>query len=43
MHELTRTHLQSQNIEVSISEINDGIYRISGLVDAYGITMAILD
>ena len=38
MPELTKTHLSPKDIDVSITEINDGVYRIAGLVDAYGIT-----
>jgi flavorubredoxin len=38
MPELTKTYLSPKDIDVSITEINDGVYRIAGLVDAYGIT-----
>jgi len=33
-----KTYLNPKDIDVSISEINDEIYRIAGLVDTYGIT-----
>ena len=38
MPEHTKTHLSPKDVDVSITEINDGIYRIAGLVDTYGIT-----
>jgi flavorubredoxin len=38
MHEISRTFLDPKDIDVSISEINDGIYRIAGLVNTFGIT-----
>src|SRR6266540_7145295 len=38
MPEITKTYLNPKDIDVSISEINDGIYRIAGFVDTYGIT-----
>jgi len=38
MPEISRTFLDPKDIDVSISEINDEIYRIAGLVDTYGIT-----
>jgi len=38
MPEHTKTHLSPKDIDVSITEINDGVYRIAGLVDEYGIT-----
>ena len=33
-----KTTLNLEDVDVSISEIGDGIYRICGLVDSYGIT-----
>jgi flavorubredoxin len=38
MSEISRTQLNPKDIDVEISEIKDGIYRISGMVDMYGIT-----
>lgn len=38
MQEMSKTTLNPKDVEVSISEICDGIYRICGLVDTYGIT-----
>ncbi|WP_148685831.1 hypothetical protein [Candidatus Nitrosocosmicus hydrocola] len=38
MPEDYKTTLNLKDVDVSISEISDGIYRICGLVDAYGIT-----
>lgn len=38
MNEIGRTTLDPKDVDVSITEISDGIYRISGLVDTYGIT-----
>ncbi len=38
MPEISRTQFKPQDIDVEISEIKDGIYRISGMVDMYGIT-----
>jgi flavorubredoxin len=38
MPEISRTFLDPTDIDVSISEINDGIYRVAGLVDKFGIT-----
>ncbi len=38
MPEDYKTTLNLKDVDVSISEIRDGIYRICGLVDAYGIT-----
>src|ERR687892_369936 len=38
MPEISRTQLNPKDIDVEISEIKDGIYRISGMVDMYGIT-----
>jgi flavorubredoxin len=36
--QISRNQIYPKNIEVTISEIRDGIYRIAGFVDAYGIT-----
>jgi flavorubredoxin len=38
MPQISRNQIYPKNIEVTISEIRDGIYRIAGFVDAYGIT-----
>lgn len=38
MNEVSKTTLNPRDVVVSISEINDGIYRICGMVDTYGIT-----
>jgi flavorubredoxin len=38
MPQVSRTYLSPEDIDVEISEIKDGIYRISGMVDIYGIT-----
>ena len=38
MNEVSRSTFSPKDIDVSISEIGDGIYRICGLVDTYGIT-----
>ena len=38
MPEVKKSFQNPKDIEVTISEIQDGIYRISGLVDTYGIT-----
>lgn len=38
MPEISKTTLSPTDIDVSISEISDGIYRICGMVDTYGIT-----
>jgi hypothetical protein len=38
MPEISRTFLDPKDIDVSISEINDGIYRVAGLVNKFGIT-----
>jgi flavorubredoxin len=38
MPQHTKTDLSPKDVDVSITEINDGIYRIAGLVDTYGIT-----
>jgi hypothetical protein len=38
MREVSRTDYAIKNISVDISEITDGIYRISGFVNTFGIT-----
>jgi flavorubredoxin len=38
MPEISRTQIIPKDIDVEISEIKDGIYRISGMVDMYGVT-----
>src|ERR671922_1727343 len=38
MPEVKKTYYSPKDIVVTISEIHDGIYRISGLVDTFGIT-----
>jgi flavorubredoxin len=38
MPEISRTFYSPKDVDVEISEIKDGIYRISGMVDMYGIT-----
>jgi flavorubredoxin len=38
MPEVSRTYLSPKDIDVEISEIKDGIYRIAGFVEDYGIT-----
>lgn len=38
MAEISRTNLHPKDIDVSITQIVDGIYRISGFVEGYGIT-----
>lgn len=38
MPEVSRTYLHPKDIHVSISQIIDGIYRIAGFVEGYGIT-----
>ena len=38
MPEVSRTFYAGKDVSVSISEIKDGIYRISGLIPDYGIT-----
>ena len=38
MREVSKTDYAIKDIDVSISEITDGIYRISGFVNIYGIT-----
>ena len=38
MPEISRTYFHPKEVDVSISQVVDGIYRISGFVEAYGIT-----
>lgn len=38
MTEVSKTYYAPKDVDVVISEIKDGIYRISGMVDMYGIT-----
>jgi len=38
MPEISRNQLYPRDIDVSISQILDGIYRIAGYVEGYGIT-----
>jgi flavorubredoxin len=38
MPEVSKSYYTAKDIDVKISEINDGIYRIAGFVDTYGIT-----
>lgn len=38
MLEVSRMYLSPKDVNVEVSEINNGIYRISGFVDTYGIT-----
>ena len=38
MPEVSRTYFHPKDVDVSISQVVDGIYRISGLVEVYGIT-----
>lgn len=38
MPEISKTLLSPKDVDISISEISDGIYRICGLVENYGIT-----
>jgi flavorubredoxin len=38
MPEVKKTYYSPKDIDVTISEIHDGIYRISGFVNTYGIT-----
>ena len=38
MAEISKTQYSPKDIDVEISEIRDGIYRITGFVDIYGIT-----
>lgn len=36
--EVSRIYLSPKDVNVEVSEINNGIYRISGFVDTYGVT-----
>lgn len=36
--EVSRMYLSPKDVNVEVSEINNGIYRISGFVDTYGVT-----
>jgi hypothetical protein len=36
--QVSRTHYTVKDVNVKISEINNGIYRIAGFVDTFGIT-----
>ena len=38
MPEVSRMYLSPKDIDLELTEINDGIYRIAGFVDTYGIT-----
>src|SRR5919109_3504240 len=38
MPQISRTDYSPKDIDVKIAEINDGIYRIAGMVSTYGIT-----
>jgi hypothetical protein len=38
MPHISRTNYSIKDIDVKIAEINDGIYRISGFHDIFGIT-----
>ena len=38
VREISRTHRNPKDVDISISEIRDGIYRIAGFVGEYGIT-----
>jgi hypothetical protein len=38
MQEISRTYNHPKEIDVEMSEIKDGIYRISGFVGDFGIT-----
>jgi flavorubredoxin len=38
MPEVNRTYYTQKDIDVKIAEISDGIYRIAGMIDTYGIT-----
>jgi hypothetical protein len=38
MAEISKTQFSPKDIDVEISEIRDGIYRIAGFVEMYGIT-----
>ena len=38
MPEVSKSYYIAKDVDVKISEINDGIYRITGFVDTFGIT-----
>ena len=38
MNEISRTYCHPKDVDVSISQISDGIYRIAGFVKEFGIT-----
>ena len=38
MPEISRTYFHPKDVDVSISQVIDGIYRIAGFVESYGIT-----
>ena len=38
MQEISRTNCHPKDVDVSISQISDGIYRIAGFVKEFGIT-----
>lgn len=38
MPQVSKTYYTAKDVDVKISEITDGIYRIVGFVDTYGIT-----
>ena len=38
MPEVKKTYYNPKDIDIKISEIHDGIYRISGFTDTFGIT-----
>ncbi|MGA8484557.1 MAG: hypothetical protein WB706_09195 [Nitrososphaeraceae archaeon] len=38
MTEISRTYCHPKDVDVSISQISDGIYRIAGFVKEFGIT-----
>lgn len=38
MPEISKTFLHPKDVDVSISQVTDGIYRIAGLVEGYGVT-----
>ena len=38
MPQVSKTYYTVKDVDVKISEITDGIYRIAGFVDTYGIT-----
>jgi flavorubredoxin len=38
MPQVSKTYYTAREVDVDVSEINNGIYRVSGFVDTYGIT-----